>query len=65
MACGVAALVLAGVTGGTAAELPGLAVGDKAADLRLQDQAGRWLTFADLREGHTYVALVFHRSADW
>ena len=51
------------ISSATAAEI-GLAVGKKAPDFDLQDQAGNSVKSTELRKKGP-VAIVFHRSANW
>lgn len=47
-----------------APELTGIAVGEKSPPIKLKDQAGKERSLEEwLHDG--YVAVVFHRSADW
>ena len=45
-------------------ERPGLALGAEAPEFKLLDQSGVERSSAELR-GDGYLAVVFHRSADW
>ena len=46
-------------------EKTGLKVGQKAPAFKLNDQTGKPQTLDDLSKDVDYVALVFHRSANW
>ena len=46
-------------------EKTGLAVGAKAPDFALKDQAGRERKLADVLAEREFTAIVFHRSAKW
>ena len=47
------------------ADKTGLKVGEKAPAFKLNDQTGKPQTLDDLSKDVDYVALVFHRSANW
>ena len=61
---GVLALAGLGIAAATAFER-GLAVGDRAPDFTLSDQAGSRRSLASLLARRSLLAIVFYRSADW
>ncbi|MDG2381408.1 MAG: hypothetical protein P8N76_07020 [Pirellulaceae bacterium] len=45
--------------------MPGIAAGAVAPGFRLKDQTGRFRQLSEFVKPDKFVALVFHRSADW